>query len=305
MSAHKTSSSSSSLATMGMATTSLDLDPCSCWLCRTFPWSHVSHTHWCTFQMDGSEMYYLSYFSYRHWAYVNDFFNILVTRNVGGWQWFSFHMLRAQKILGNGFRHVTWAPYHPTSNGLTERAIQTFKEHMLRTTEGTINTHLSRFLFHNCNTPHIYNNRNITSRVNVWKKTKNPIAPWIWYYPTLLTEFNVNKRIRNLYTHDKTTKETSFKVGNAAYIPNSKKWLPGKIVKALGPLSFEIETKIITKWWNQCSSAHRPFQIKIHSNQTESKHNRSTTTRLDQVSRQTLTPPPDDSTDETDSEPPR
>ena len=46
-------------------------------------------------------------------------------------------------------------------------------------------------------------------------------------------------------THDKSSKERSFKVSDAVYIkkfPNSKEWLPVKIVKAIGSLSFEIET---------------------------------------------------------------
>ena len=33
----------------------------------------------------------------------------------------------AQFMQRNGIRHVTTAPYHPASNGLAERAIQTVK----------------------------------------------------------------------------------------------------------------------------------------------------------------------------------
>ena len=47
----------------------------------------------------------------------------------------------------NGIRHVRSAPYHPASNGLVERAVQTFKEAMKRSTTGDLETRLSRFLF--------------------------------------------------------------------------------------------------------------------------------------------------------------
>ena len=45
-------------------------------------------------------------------------------------------------------RHLTIAPYHPSSNGLAERAVQTIKLGMKKQTNGTIQTKLSRFLFH-------------------------------------------------------------------------------------------------------------------------------------------------------------
>ena len=40
----------------------------------------------------------------------------------------------------NGIRHVTSAPYHPSSNGLVERAVQIFKQGMKKQDKGSIET---------------------------------------------------------------------------------------------------------------------------------------------------------------------
>ena len=54
----------------------------------------------------------------------------------------------------NGIRHVTSAPYHPASNGSAERAVQTFKDALRKSTAGDLETQLARFLFHYRSTPH-------------------------------------------------------------------------------------------------------------------------------------------------------
>ena len=48
----------------------------------------------------------------------------------------------------NNIRHVRTAPYHPSSNGLAERAVQTFKLGIKKQLTGTLQTKLSHFLFH-------------------------------------------------------------------------------------------------------------------------------------------------------------
>ena len=50
-------------------------------------------------------------------------------------------------FLCNGIKHITSAPYQPASNQLAERAIQTFKSAIKRSTEGSLETRILCFLF--------------------------------------------------------------------------------------------------------------------------------------------------------------
>ena len=51
-----------------------------------------------------------------------------------------------QFLKANGVRHITAAPYHPSSNGLAERAVQTCKATLKKISAGTLETKIQQVL---------------------------------------------------------------------------------------------------------------------------------------------------------------
>lgn len=139
----------------------------------------------------------------------------------------------------NGIRHVTSAPYHPASNRLAERAVQTFKEHIRRTTEGSLETRISRLLFTYRNTSHTTTGIS-PAELLLGRRPRTLLDLLLPKVYTRVQEKQQNQK-RN---HDQRAKHRTFKVDDLVYVrksPTCREWTPGKIVKVYGFRSFEIE----------------------------------------------------------------
>ena len=142
----------------------------------------------------------------------------------------------------NGIKHRTSAPYHPSTNGLTERAMQRFKKGLKKMKAGSIEDKMSRFLFAHRNTPQ--------STTGV-----SPAELLLGRKPRMrldLLKPDLQSRDERLQEHQKQVSDVHAKprllaVGDLVYIKNfsqglatSPTWLPGTITSSTGPLSFQI-----------------------------------------------------------------
>ncbi len=138
----------------------------------------------------------------------------------------------------NGIRHNTSAPYHPATNGLAERAVQTFKTFLKKSSDGSLEDRLALFLFRYRITPHsttgatpaqLLMGRQLRSRLDLLR-------------PSLGSRVKQQQERQKLYS-DKSVPLRSFALNESVYVsdlPAKDSWLPGIITKEFGTRTFEI-----------------------------------------------------------------
>jgi len=142
----------------------------------------------------------------------------------------------------NGIRHTTGAPYHPSTNGAIEYAVQTIKKSLKSTANepGSVPMKLSQFLLSYRTIPHgttgetpseLFLKRSINTRLDLMKPNKE----------------RVNQRQETrIKFHDEINRKTKdFLLGENTLVQNLRssnpKWITGKIVKKLGPLTYLVQ----------------------------------------------------------------
>ncbi|KAJ8385583.1 hypothetical protein AAFF_G00184450 [Aldrovandia affinis] len=140
----------------------------------------------------------------------------------------------------NGIKHVTTAPYHPSSNGCAERAVRVFKEGIKKMGEGSVETKLSRFLFKYRSTPQtttgatpaeLLMNRRIRTQLDLVR-------------PSLAGKVGLNQAKQKEH-HDKHARDRTFTEADSVYVRGyaGQKWIPATLIERTGPVSWRVKTQ--------------------------------------------------------------
>lgn len=142
-------------------------------------------------------------------------------------------------LLDNGVKQILSSPYHPASNGLAERAVQTVKRGLKKDDKGSLDARLARILMSYRLTPQsttgvspaeLLLGRQPRSRLDLLKPN---------------TADHVEARqSRQKKAHDASSRVRTFQMGDKVYSKNfgqGPKWTPGRIAEPSGPVSFLVK----------------------------------------------------------------
>ena len=142
----------------------------------------------------------------------------------------------------NGIKHIRATPYHPASNGLAVRAVQTFKIGMKKLS-GPLETKLSRFLFVYHTTPQtstglapaqLMFGRRLRTRLDL-------------LFPHSSVVDSVRKSQERMIVSRQGRKLHVFEPQDLVYCRDFKSakpsWCPAKVVSKTGPLSYQVQMR--------------------------------------------------------------
>ena len=131
-------------------------------------------------------------------------------------------------VKANGIRHITSVPYHPASNGLAEKAVQTFKAAMKKLSKGSLEDRVMQFLFKYRITPQsttgqspseLLFGRRLRSHLDLLRPDLNS---------KVRSKQSSQKQAQDYYAQDR-----SFEVDDLVLVKNYRQgppWLPGAIM---------------------------------------------------------------------------
>ena len=148
----------------------------------------------------------------------------------------------------NRIKHIRSAPYHPSTNGLAEQFVQTFKRAMQASEQSgrSFNQRLSNFLLSYRTTPHgttnrtpssLFLSRELRTRLDLLRPDKSRKVE--------------EKQAAQKLDHDTHAKGREYKVGDPVMARNyghGPKWESGVVVERKGPVSYTVQLESGILW---------------------------------------------------------
>jgi transposase InsO family protein len=139
-------------------------------------------------------------------------------------------------IKRNGIHHITSSPYHPSSNGLAERAVQTMKDGLRKLAKGSVETKLSRFLFKHRLTP-----QTVTGVSPAEMMFGRPLHSQLdLLQPDIKVKVQGRQEQQKLH-HDHHAKSQCGDLVHVRNFSQGPMWIPGVVIQVRGPVSYTVE----------------------------------------------------------------
>ena len=163
--------------------------------------------------------------------------DLLVSDNAAAFTSDAFQQFCAK----NGIRHVTAAPGHPSTNGLVERAVQTFKQSLQKIVRGDWTARLARFLLQQHSTPHTSTGVS-PAELLMRRRIKTHLA---CLRPDFVGRCQIKQDVALSSREARATGIRVIKVGDfvwATTFCNSPKWFLAVVSSVVGPRSFLVKS---------------------------------------------------------------
>ena len=146
-------------------------------------------------------------------------------------------------VRSNGIRHLTSAPYHPATNGLAERAVETSKQALRAMSEISkpVKEKLAKFLIAYRNTPHsttgvspaqLLLGRPLRTRLDLVKPNLNRKMVNQQHQQSIRAANEKGRQCRQLEVGDRVMSRD---------YRGDLKWRSGLVVRKTGPMKYEVE----------------------------------------------------------------
>ena len=159
---------------------------------------------------------------------------VIVSDNTGTFTSTEF----AEFLEQNGVRHIRSPPYHPASNGLAERAVQTFKEGLKRFKTCTLSARLSRFFLWYRITPHSTTGSSPSELM--WGRRLRSKLDLLLPDGERRSQEAQDSQKR---AHDSHAVDRQFNVSDTVYVRNygeGQQWLLGRVVGLQGSAIYRV-----------------------------------------------------------------